>query len=47
MENFGELVPDSFFDDVSDGELECRPASTEPVVASSIMERANRRARNL
>ena len=47
MENFGELVPCSFFDDLSDGELECRPASTEPVVAPSIMERANRRARNL
>ena len=29
MENFGELVPYSFFDDLSDGELECRPASTE------------------
>ena len=47
MENFCELVPDSFFEDLSDGQLECGPASTEPVVAPSIMERVNRRARNL
>ena len=43
MENFGKL---SFFEDLSDGELDCG-TGTKPVVAPSITERANRRARNL
>ena len=41
----GEQVPDSFFDELCEGELECGLA-TEPVVVSSILEQAKRRARN-
>ena len=43
MENLGKL---SFFEDLSDGELDCG-TGTKPVVAPSITERANCRARNL